>query len=167
MPLAPADKIPPDPAYASAHRAQMRARKRRLKRPVTPAQGDAEPQPPKQRSPSQRAGDDAEDQALRHLERAGLTLVARNVACRAGEIDLIMLHGGILVFVEVRSRDQTRYGGAAASVGHAKQRRLVQAAQFFLKTQWRAALPRCRFDVVAFEHAELHWIRDAFQARTY
>lgn len=167
MPTDPDERPRPDPAYANAHRAQLRARKRRLKHSAaaTGPRGDAQATP--RRSPTQRSGDDAEDRAQRHLERAGLTLVARNLACRAGEIDLIMLQGEVLVFVEVRSRAQGRYGGAAASVGREKQRRIAQAAQFFLKTQWHAALPRCRFDVVAFEHDALHWITDAFRPGTY
>jgi len=152
------------PAYAAAREAQRKALRRR-RRPVREppsALPDAAPR----RSPSQRRGDRAEAAALALLRRAGLVLLARNLACRAGELDLVMREGDVLVFVEVRSRGSARYGGAAASVGHAKQQRLRRAAQRFLpelaRRHWGAALPRCRFDVVAEEAGGLRWLPGAF-----
>jgi putative endonuclease len=50
------------------------------------------------------AGRRGEDLACRHLESQGLRLLERNCRCRAGEIDLVMLDGGTLVMIEVRSR---------------------------------------------------------------
>ena len=113
-------------------------------------------------SPTQRDGAAQETLALAHLEAAGLQLLARNVASRVGELDLVMQDGDVLVFVEVRSRTSSRFGGAAASVTFAKQRRLASAAQVFLKTSWRGPLPRCRFDVVAISPEGVDWLRDAF-----
>jgi putative endonuclease len=113
-------------------------------------------------SPTQRDGAAQETLALAHLEAAGLQLLARNVASRVGELDLVMQDGDVLVFVEVRSRTSSRFGGAAASVTFAKQRRLERAAQVFLKNAWRGPLPRCRFDVVAISPAGIDWLRDAF-----
>ena len=76
----------------------------------------------------------AEDLALRHLERAGLELLARNYRCRAGELDLVMLEPvrRTLVLVEVRSRSRNDYGRAAATVGFGKQRRVALAARHLL-----------------------------------
>lgn len=114
-------------------------------------------------------GDEAEALALAHLQRQGLTLVERNyrVAAgprrRGGEIDLILRdRDGTLVFVEVRRRAGPAYGGAAASVGAAKQRSLVLAAQHYL--QRYASPPACRFDVVAIDGLALEWLRGAFDA---
>jgi putative endonuclease len=94
---------------------------------------------------SRDTGDAAEARALDHLQRQGLTLVERNYRvargprARGGEIDLILRAGdGTLVFCEVRARRGGAYGGAAASVGAAKQRSLVFAAQHYL----RASPPR-------------------------
>jgi putative endonuclease len=105
--------------------------------------------------------------AQEFLQRQRLRFVARNVSCRSGEIDLIMRErDGALVFVEVRARAQRRYGGAAASIGWQKKRRIVRAAQHFLTThvsRWRDQ-PACRFDVIAFEAGRLVWLRDAFRA---
>lgn len=113
-------------------------------------------------SASQRQGGLAEERAARYLTAKGLRLLAVNLRCKAGEIDLLMQDGSVLVFVEVRSRNDTRFGGALASVGHRKRERLIRTARFFLHTTWQGGLPRCRFDVVAFDGERCCWIRDAF-----
>jgi putative endonuclease len=107
-----------------------------------------------------------EARALEFLRRQRLRLIARNIVCRGGEIDLVMREpDDTLVFVEVRARRSDAYGGAAASVGWRKQQRLVRAAQYYLRSVAPAGnLPACRFDVVAFERGRLAWLRDAFRA---
>ncbi|MBN3758576.1 YraN family protein [Paraburkholderia sp. Tr-20389] len=113
---------------------------------------------------SKTVGAAFEAHALTFLQRQRLRFVARNVACRGGEIDLVMRErDGSLVFVEVRARAQSGYGGAAASVVRRKQQRIVRAAQHFLSTH-DVAMPACRFDVIAFERGRLVWLRDAFRA---
>ena len=120
-----------------------------------------------------KAGFQAESLALQHLLKAGLRLVQRNYrvargpGARAGEIDLIMREpDGTIVFVEVRARAAPvsvgAFGGAAASVGGVKQRRIVYAAQDWLMRQ--AAVPPCRFDVVALDGEHLQWLKAAFDA---
>ena len=114
-------------------------------------------------------GDEAESLALAYLQRQGLVLVQRNYRvaggphARGAEVDLILRErDGTLVFVEVRARAGAAHGGALASVGAVKQRRLVRAAQHFLQRQ--APLPPCRFDVVACDGDQLVWHRGAFDA---
>lgn len=114
-------------------------------------------------------GEGGEARALAHLLAHGLTLVQRNYRvaagprARGGEIDLIMKgRDGTLVFVEVKTRRTTGYGGAAASVSAGKQRSIVFAAQCFLRS-W-ASPPPCRFDVVAIEGDHIEWLRGAFDA---
>lgn len=114
-------------------------------------------------------GDAAEARALAHLQEHGLRLVERNYRvargpfARGGEIDLVLRErDGTLVFAEVRARAGTRHGGAAASVGAAKQRRIVLAAQHYL-LRW-ASPPPCRFDVVAIDGGRIEWLRGAFEA---
>jgi putative endonuclease len=114
------------------------------------------------RTAAQRSGEAGERSAERLLEGHGLTIVARNYRTRLGEIDLVARDGDVLVFVEVRLRADGRFGGAAASVGPAKQRRLAAAAGLYLARLGRA--PRCRFDVVTLGHGEPRWLRGAFDA---
>jgi putative endonuclease len=107
-------------------------------------------------------GQSAESCAADFLQARGLKLVARNWRCRFGEIDLVMQDGATLVFVEVRLRSRSDFGGAAASVTPAKQKKLLAAARQYLATL--KTLPPCRFDVVALTgSAAPEWIKDAFE----
>lgn len=112
-------------------------------------------------------GDAVEDSALAYLQGQGLRLVARNARARGGELDLVMFEREALVFVEVRYRAASRFGGGAASVDHAKRRRLVRAAQSFLLTHPQHADVPCRFDVIDAsgdpQAPHLEWLRDAFR----
>jgi putative endonuclease len=110
----------------------------------------------------QLAGSAAEDLAARYLEGRGLAIVERNWRCRGGEIDLVARDGQTLVFVEVRLRTSSAFGGAAASVDAHKQRRILLAARQYLAG--RADAP-CRCDVVALDGLDpsrIEWIRNAF-----
>ncbi len=97
-------------------------------------------------------------------------VLARNVRCRAGEIDLVCLdHNDVLAIIEVRQRGSADFGGALASVTRRKQRKIIRATQLFLqrRPQWRAYV--MRFDVIALEGlpAGAHriiWVKDAFRA---
>ena len=118
---------------------------------------------------AQARGAGAEQRALEHLCKQGLRLVARNYrvargpSARGGEVDLILRdRDGTLVFVEVRARERDAHGGAAASVSPAKQRKVIFAAECFLRTQ--KVLPPCRFDVVAIDGDRIEWLRAAFDA---
>jgi putative endonuclease len=115
---------------------------------------------------TQPSGAAAEACALAHLLAAGLQLVQRNYRTPGrggGEIDLVMrAPDGTLVFVEVRQRSNAGHGGAAASVGAVKQRRIVFAARHFLMRL--AHPPACRFDVVALDGTGLSWLQGAFDA---
>lgn len=119
--------------------------------------------------PDRRArGDAVETAALAFLEAKGLRLLARNASTRGGELDLVMADGAAVVFVEVRFRAGSAFGGGAASVDAGKRRRLVHAAQVWLQGHPRHADAPCRFDVVAASGdpaaPALDWLRDAFRA---
>lgn len=108
-------------------------------------------------------GDDAERFAERHLHQLGLKTIARNYRCRFGEIDLIMQDGETTVFVEVRYRASQNFGGAAASINVAKQRRIIAAAEHYLSDLRHP--PPCRFDAILMHKLDagaIDWIKDAF-----
>ena len=109
-----------------------------------------------------------EDLACQRLEQAGLRLVTRNFNTRWGELDLVMLDGDTLVFVEVRYRAGANYGGALASITASKRARLVRAAGLFLARHPQYAQVPSRFDVVAFAgpagQAQFRWLKAAFDA---
>ncbi|TCS37866.1 putative endonuclease [Paucimonas lemoignei] len=116
----------------------------------------------RRRTAKQEEGQAGEDAALAYLQQQGLMLVMRNFRCKVGEIDLIMQDRSGLVFVEVRKRASSAYGGAAASITPAKQRRLLRAAQFYL-LRYRVQ-PACRFDVIAIEREQITWLKNAIEA---
>ncbi len=111
-------------------------------------------------------GDRAEQQALRFLIREGLRPVTRNFRSRGGEIDLIMLHGDCLTFVEVRYRKSTRFSAPALTVDRHKQRKIVRTAALFLAAKPQYARLASRFDVVAVTggvDSTIEWLQDAFR----
>jgi putative endonuclease len=107
------------------------------------------------------AGAAAEALAAEFLQARGLSVVKRNYRCRGGEIDLIARDGATLVFVEVRLRSSSAFGGARASITAAKRRRLKFAAGLFLSNLRRE--PPCRFDAILLDGldlARIEWLVD-------
>jgi putative endonuclease len=109
-------------------------------------------------------GSEAEHAAATFLQQKGLKLLERNHATRHGEIDLIMQDGSTLVFVEVRLRSNTGFGGAAMSITPAKQQRIIRTAEHYLQRNGSHA---SRFDVVLMSRIDgrdIEWIQNAFDA---
>jgi len=108
-----------------------------------------------------------EDIALEFLKHHGLQVLAQNVRCPLGEIDLVGRDGKTLVFVEVKSRFAKGYGAPQELVSRTKQRRLTLLARWYLK-QHRLENQPARFDVVAISwqdaKPEVTWIANAFDA---
>ena len=115
-------------------------------------------------SERQQRGQAAENQACEYLQKKGLALQERNFRCRQGEIDLVMIDGKTTVFVEVRFRSNTRFGGAAESVDSRKQKKIITTATHYLQKYPLRAQQPARFDVISINGDELEWIQDAFQA---
>jgi putative endonuclease len=116
-----------------------------------------------------RRGLAAEQLAAEYLQVRGIKILGRNLRCKAGELDLVCLDGGVLAVVEVRQRGSGEFGGAVGSVTWAKQRKIIRATQFFLREKNWSHVP-LRFDVVAIEGLpegvyRVEWIKDAFRAR--
>jgi putative endonuclease len=116
-------------------------------------------------SPTQLRGTAAEDLAAAHLEAAGLRIVARNLRCRCGELDLIAIHGDVLVIAEVRQRSSAQFGGAAASISWIKRRRILCATRYFLQRNPSWQRLRIRFDALLLDdRCQIDWVRHAFEA---
>lgn len=114
-------------------------------------------------------GEKAEAFAEKYLVGQGMRLIERNFRSKMGEIDLIMLdesaHSQSLVFVEVRYRKNSCFGGAAASVDKKKQQKIIKTAQYYLAWHRQYAEVDCRFDVISIQSdQELMWIKNAFNA---
>ena len=107
-------------------------------------------------------GVDSEAMAAAFLQGRGLEILVRNYRCRLGEIDLVARDGATTVFVEVRRRASSAFGGAAASITQSKRAKLVRAARHYL-SGFRD-VPQCRFDALLIEGEppRIEWIRNAF-----
>ena len=114
-------------------------------------------------------GAEAETDACRFLESAGLQLIQRNYRCKMGEIDLIMQDKETLVFVEVRKRSHPDFGSGVESISPEKQRRIIKTAlHYLLETQQYDAVPT-RIDVVDIGlhtgHHAVEWIKNAIMEK--
>ena len=106
----------------------------------------------------------AEKWACDYLMSQGLHWVSSNYRCRMGEIDLIMRDGLCLVFVEVRARISTAFGGGLASVTHAKRQKLLKTALMYVMVHQMQDKQACRFDVLSLDGTppQVTWIKNAF-----
>jgi putative endonuclease len=122
---------------------------------------------PRGLDPRPSRGRAAEAAAAELLVRAGFRIVARNVRLAGAEIDLVAEEGEEIVFVEVRSRSDSRHGGPLATVGRVKQERIARAAAAFLARVERSSSP-ARFDVIGVEwragRAACTHVRSAFES---
>ena len=114
-----------------------------------------------------KIGNQAEDYALKYLKKQKLKLVKRNYLSALGEIDLVMLDQRMLVFIEVRFRQQNTYGGALASVDKRKRHKLIKTAELFLIKHPQYQHFICRFDIIAIQdrlrYDNILWVKNAFQ----
>lgn len=120
---------------------------------------------------TRQRGDKVELFAENHLKKQGLKLIEKNFNSRYGEIDLIMLEGLVLVFVEVRFRANTSFGSGAETVDYRKQQKIIKTAQLFLQSNKKMQQRDCRFDVVSVTLAShepiIEWHQNAFQASAW
>jgi putative endonuclease len=118
--------------------------------------------------PRRVLGARGEEFAALHLRRRGYRILARNARADGVEIDLVAARGGVVIFVEVKTRRSLRQGPPEAAVDARKQARIVRGASAWLREQRRRPR-RVRFDVIAV-HLDTegswqlsHW-EDAFDA---
>jgi putative endonuclease len=111
-------------------------------------------------------GGEGERIAEMYLTKKGYRVVERNYRCPVGEMDLIVLDRRVIVFVEVKTRSDHRFGIPLEAVRTRKQQKLVKTAQFFL-AQHRLHNRDARFDVVgisvAGQEPVVEHIQNAFE----
>lgn len=106
-----------------------------------------------------------EAQAIEYLENRGMVLLNRRYRSPFGEIDIVMLDGDTLVFVEVKARATRGEGSGLLAVGQRKQAKLVKTARQYLAQH---PCDRCaRFDVIELTKDGVQHIVNAFEAPPY
>jgi putative endonuclease len=84
----------------------------------------------------------------RYLRRKGFGYIARNFSINAGEIDLVMTDGDVLVFVEVKTRTSEEFSKAQDAVNYPKQKKMIMTARNFIN-RYSLGDKAVRFDVAA------------------
>ena len=120
-------------------------------------------------APHLQSGCWGEEQAARFLRKNRFRIIGRRLrAGRHDELDIVAEHEGVLVFVEVKTRKNEKYGRPFSAVNQEKRKRLSRAAVFFLKKK-KLRPSYIRFDVIEVvgapggEKPEIRHIPNAFQ----
>ncbi len=109
-----------------------------------------------------QTGVQGEEIAEKYLTEQGMLCLERRYREKAGEVDLIMLEGETLVFVEVKARFSGTAGSGLGAVNAAKQKRLARCATLYLMKH-QALNRSVRFDVVEINRDGIVHIPNAFQ----
>jgi putative endonuclease len=112
--------------------------------------------------PRHRAGAAAEAMAAAALRVQGYEVVEQRFRYRRHDVDLVARRGQVVVFVEVKSRADNRFGAPSEAVTARKQADLVRAASVWLSRHGRP-WDAVRFDVITVEAGRLEWLQDAFR----
>lgn len=111
-------------------------------------------------------GRQGESRAVAFLGERGFEIVDRNFRYRrSGEIDIVALKGDLLIFVEVKSRSGSSYGGPLYSISAKKKKTLRFVAQQFLTKhpEYCSSEITCRFDFISVEGDKIEWVKDMFR----
>lgn len=107
---------------------------------------------------------EGENAAVEYLKGIGYGIIERNYRCPAGEIDVVAKDDGIVVFVEVKTRNSTQFGMPEESVNAAKRRKILLSAKFWMSAHGRDCKKGCRFDVISVLRGEVRHTVNAFDA---
>ena len=107
-------------------------------------------------------GSAGEQKAASYLEKQGVHIVEKNFRNRQGEIDLIGIQEGCLVFVEVKYRSTRGKGIPESAVTLHKQRKICRVADYYRTMHALGENTAVRYDVVTVQGGEITWIRNAF-----
>ena len=112
---------------------------------------------------NRRVGGAHETLATLELERLGYKILENNFRCRIGEIDIIALHKGYLVFIEVKYRKNTSKGSALEAVTYGKQQKICKVSDYYRMIHHCSFDTPIRYDVIAIEGEQIQWIQNAFE----
>ncbi|MEM9794194.1 MAG: YraN family protein [Pseudomonadota bacterium] len=105
----------------------------------------------------------AEAAVLRLYQSKGADVLATRYRSGAGEIDLVLMLDGQILFVEVKARKS--HSAAALSVSARQQARIVAAAELWLDQSEYSTLTPCRFDVATCDATgRIEVVENAFGA---
>ena len=105
-----------------------------------------------------------EELAASFLKKNGFEIIRRNFRYKKiGEIDIILKRDDLIVFVEVKSRNSSCFGGPLYSINKRKIKTLRIVANQFLILNTEYLSFRCRFDMISVQNGKIEWIEDIFR----
>ena len=110
-------------------------------------------------------GKKGEDQAAAALEASGMTIVARNVRSKQGEVDIIALDGETIVFVEVKTWSAYGMEDLRYAIDSRKQHKIIETAKYFLSKNRKYSKMAIRFDVIFVKNNSITHLASAFTER--
>ncbi len=110
---------------------------------------------------NRKAGIEGENIATEYLEKSGYKILERNFSSKTGEIDIIAQDKNCIVFVEVKSRDNLKFGYPVESITLSKAKKTVRTAECYLLYK-KKQNSLCRFDVIEVLRGEVNHIKNAF-----
>ncbi|MBD5085966.1 MAG: YraN family protein [Clostridiales bacterium] len=110
---------------------------------------------------TRKVGIEGESVAVEYLKKSGYKILERNFSNRTGEIDIIAQDKDYIVFVEVKSRENTKYGMPIESITIQKARKIIRTAECYLLYKKKGNSP-CRFDVIEVLRGEVNHIKNAY-----
>jgi putative endonuclease len=107
------------------------------------------------------AGYEAEQVAKQYLLDHALQFLEQNFKAKVGEIDLIMMDGPQLVFVEVKFRSNSSHGTAAEQFTWSKRRKFEKTVNYYLlHKKLNPHHTNMRIDVVAIDGEQVNWLKN-------
>lgn len=103
-----------------------------------------------------------EQKAAAYLNENGFQILELNFYCRQGEADIIGIHQGCLVFVEVKYRKDSQNGYPEEAVGLKKQIKICRTSDYYRLTHSQYSSLQIRYDVVAVCRENIKWYQNAF-----
>ena len=91
-------------------------------------------------------GNEGEKIALKFLKSKKYIIHTTNYTNRYGEVDIIAEKDGVVAFIEVKTRKNSKFGRPSDFVTPAKQQRIVSAAEYYVYNN--GITDRLRFDII-------------------
>jgi len=108
----------------------------------------------------QEEGKSGEDAAAGFFAENGFTVLERNVRCgKYGELDLVLSQGDMVVFAEVKKRNNKAFGGAVYSISRKKMASLRHNAEWYIANRGFEN-KMFRFDLIAIDNGVITWVQD-------
>ncbi|MGA1861650.1 YraN family protein [Deferribacter thermophilus] len=102
-----------------------------------------------------------ENKAAKYLEKQGYQILEKNFKSKYGEIDIIAQKDNQIIFIEVKTRNNKKFGAGFEAVDNRKIEKIIKTANFFItKNNFLDKL--IRFDVISIDKEKITHIENAF-----